>query len=251
VTSTTDAAVLLGAGVLAGIVGTSGGITSLISYPALLGIGIAPVPANVTNIVALVTTWPGSALASRPELRGKGPWLRRWALVAAAGGGVGAALLLSTPPGAFARVVPFLVAIASLGLVLQPRLSSWRAGRAVRGERFWLPCGLFAVSVYCGYFGAGAGVITLALLLLTVDGHLARANALKNMILGVPTVVSAAGFVLLGPVQWGAVLPLATGAFVGGTIGPRVARWAPADVLRWAVALIGLGLAVHLWLDPA
>ena len=79
VTSTADLVLLVGAGALAGTVGTAGGITSLISYPALLAVGVPPLPANVTNIVALVACGPGSALASRPELAGKGPWLRHWA----------------------------------------------------------------------------------------------------------------------------------------------------------------------------
>src|SRR5580658_424647 len=92
---------LLAAGIAAGMVGTAGGITSLISYPALLAAGVPALPANVANIVALVACWPGSALASRPELQGKASWLRRWAWVSAAGGAIGAALLLSTSPGAF------------------------------------------------------------------------------------------------------------------------------------------------------
>ena len=69
---------LVGAGAAAGLVGTAGGITSLVSYPALLFAGVAPLQANVTNIVALVACWPGSAAASRPELVGRGAWLRRW-----------------------------------------------------------------------------------------------------------------------------------------------------------------------------
>jgi uncharacterized membrane protein YfcA len=97
VTSPADDALLLAAGALAGAVGSAGGITSLISYPALLEVGIPPLPANVTQAVAFVTCLPGSALGSRPELRGQWPWIRRWAVVAAAGGAAGAALLLCTP----------------------------------------------------------------------------------------------------------------------------------------------------------
>ncbi|MGH3280228.1 MAG: sulfite exporter TauE/SafE family protein, partial [Trebonia sp.] len=77
---------LLGAGAVAGLVGTAGGITSLISYPALLLAGVGPLRATVANLVALVACWPGSAVASRPELRGRGPWLRLWWIVASAGG---------------------------------------------------------------------------------------------------------------------------------------------------------------------
>jgi uncharacterized protein len=247
VISTSGAMVLLAAGGLAGVVGSAGGIASLVSYPALLLVGIPAVPANVVNIVALVTYLPGSALGSRPELQGKGPWLWRWALLTGAGGAAGAVLLLLTPSRLFAGVVPFLVAAASLVMLAQPRLTAWKQRSTRHGERLLLPCGLVPVSVYCGYFGAGAGVMALALLLLTVDSHVARANALKNVLVGVATAVAAATLVLFIPVDWAAAVPLGIGAFVGSTIGPRVARRVPGDVLRWAVALAGLGLAVRLW----
>jgi uncharacterized membrane protein YfcA len=87
--SAPEAMLIAAAGMLSGIVGTAGGITSLISYPALLAVGVPALPANVANIVALVACWPGSALASRPELQGKAAWLRRWAWVSAAGGAIG------------------------------------------------------------------------------------------------------------------------------------------------------------------
>ncbi|TQS28596.1 sulfite exporter TauE/SafE family protein [Microbispora sp. KK1-11] len=243
-----DVALLAAAGALAGLVGTAGGITSLISYPALLAAGLPALAANVANIVALVACWPGSALASQPELRGKAPWLRRWVPLSALGGAAGSALLLSTPPGVFARVVPFLVAAGSLALLAQPRL-------AVRHERrgspdVVLPLGLTALSVYNGYFGAGSGVMILALLLVTAEPRLPAANALKNMLLGAGALVSAAGFAVFGPVDWAAVAPLAAGLFAGSTLGPRVTRRLPAGLLRWLVALIGLGLAVRLWVAP-
>jgi uncharacterized protein len=247
VISTGDALGLVGAGLLAGVVGTAGGITSLISYPALLAVGLAPLPANVVNIVALVASWPGAALASRPELAGKGPWLWRWAPLTAAGGVVGSGLLLSTPSRLFSTVVPFFLVFASLGLLVQPRVSAWQDQHRGGPDRYLLPCGLFSLAVYNGYFGAGAGVMVLALLALTVERHLARANALKNMLLGVATAVSAVGLALFGRVDWTAVAPLALGVFVGSTVGPRVARRLPADVLRWFVVLTGLGLALRLW----
>lgn len=244
-----DVALLAVAGVVAGLVGTAGGITSLVSYPALLAAGLPALAANVANIVALVACWPGAALASQPELRGRGPWLRRWTPVAALGGIAGSVLLLFTPPGVFARVVPFLVAAGSLALLAQPRLAvrhRERSGGRLGG--LVLPLGLVALSVYNGYFGAGAGVMILALLLITAEPHLPTANALKNMLLGAAAVVSAVAFAAFGPVEWAAVVPLGAGLFTGSALGPSVTRRLPPDVLRSLVALLGLGLAVRLWL---
>jgi uncharacterized protein len=249
VISAADAGLLVGAGVVAGVVGTAGGITSLVSYPALLAAGVPPLAADVVNIVALVVCWPGAALASRPELEGKGRWVWRWSCVAAAGGVAGAVLLLLTPSHAFDRVVPFLVAGGSIVLLLQPMLSA-RAGRHTHGNRPLLFGGLLSVSVYNGYFGAGSGVMTMALVMLTVDDHVARANALKNMVIGAATVAAALVLVAAASVDWAAVAPLAAGTFVGSTVGPRVARRVPPTLLRWLVALVGLGLAVRLWVAP-
>ena len=244
------AAALLGAGIIAGLVGTAGGITSLVSYPALLAVGLPPLSANMANIVALLACWPGSAIASRPELAGKGSWLRRWVPVAALGGALGSALLLSTPAGIFGRVVPFLVVAGSAALLAQPRLSARRQRLPGPHIRLGLPIGLLALTAYGGYFGAGSGVMILALLLFTTDSDLPNANALKNMLVGATVVMSAIAFAAFGSVDWAAVAPLSVGMFVGSMLGPRVTRWMPAAVLRWLIALLGIALAIQLWLHP-
>ncbi len=245
-----DAAILLGAGAVAGLVGSAGGITSLVSYPALLAVGLPALSANVANIVALVGCWPGAAIASQPELEGKRQWLWRWAPVAAAGGAAGAVLLLATSAAIFAKVVPFLVAGASFALLLEPRLAGWRQKRSSQDHKLALPVGLFTLSLYNGYFGAGSGVMILTMLLLLVDRHLPRANALKNMLLGAGTLVSATILTLSGTVDWSAAVPLGIGMFAGSSVGPRVTRRLPATVLRPLIALLGICLAIELWLHP-
>ncbi len=261
---------LVAAGALAGLIGTAGGITSLVSYPALLLAGVAPVQANIANLVALVACWPGAAAASQPELRGRSAWLRRWGPVAAAGGAAGSVLLLATPPGVFGRVVPFLVAAGSLALLAQPWLAARPSRQAAPGHReaqdqgedqgeaqgkgwgrLLLPCGLVALSVYNGYFGAGSGVLLLALLLMTADPLLPAANALKNMLVGAASLVSAVLFAVVTSVDWAVVAPLAAGLFGGSLAGPWVARRLPPGLLRWLVAVSGLALAVRLWFAPA
>lgn len=243
-----EALFLVAAGAAAALVGSAGGITSLISYPALLAIGIAPLPANITNAVALVTSGLGSAASSRPELRGQRHKLWKLAFPAAAGGTAGAYLLLLTPAGVFAGIVPFLIAAASILLLVQPRISTWRDTQSSLHNGALAAAGIFGVSVYGGYFGAGAGVLTLGLMLILVEQNLARANAFKNIVLGIADVITAVVFVLAGTVVWTAALPLAIGAFVGGALGPAVTRRAPAHLVRIAAALSGLGLAAWLLL---
>jgi uncharacterized membrane protein YfcA len=245
------ALVLLVAGVVAGVATTAGAIATLISYPALLAVGIPPLTANITNAVAVVGTGITSGLASGPELAGTGARLRRWLLPSVGGALVGAALLLSTPEGVFTWVVPVLVATAALVLLAQPRIAAARLKVREEGGREWLPFGLFAVGVYNGYFGAASGIMLLALLMLTAEPALVRANALKNVLLGIGDVVAAGVFLVFGPIDWPAALSLGAGFLVGGAIGPRVARRAPAGALRVAISLAGLVLAAGLFLSAA
>ncbi|MGY1754505.1 sulfite exporter TauE/SafE family protein [Blastococcus sp. SYSU D01042] len=236
------------AGIGAGLTGSIAGLASLVSYPALLATGIPPVTANVTNTVALVLNAVGSVSASRPELRGQGRRLRPLLVAAVLGGAAGMALLLLTPTEAFERIVPWLIAGASAAILVQrpPReLAAEGAQRPVRDPR-WLPLGTFAVAIYGGYFGAAAGVLLLAMYLLTTGEGLPRGNAMKNVVLGVANAVAAIGFVALTDVAWSAALPLALGFLVGGRIGPGVVRRAPQAILRTVIAVAGLGLAVHL-----
>jgi len=242
------AVLLLGAGAVAGIVGSAGGTASLISYPALLAAGFGPLAANVTNSVAFVAAWPGSAVGSRPELLGQGPRLRRWAPMTVAGSALGAALLLATPARTFDRVVPFLLAFAALGLLFQPKAAAWLDRHpAIGGHRFLLPGGLIAVSAYDGYWGAGAGIMTLALIMITTGQPLAGSNALKNMVLGIADVTCCVVFIVYWPVDWAAVAPMAAGVLIGSMIGPALTRRLPGHLLRIIAALAGIGLAIHLW----
>jgi len=239
---------LLVAGVGAGLVGSMAGLASLFSYPALLAVGLPATTANVTNTVALVFSSVGAAAGSRPELSGQGPTLRRLALVPVAGGATGAALLLLTPPGTFELIVPVLVAAAAVVLLAQPRIRA-AAERARRRTGPALLLGLFGASVYAGYFGAAAGVVMLALLLVALPVSLLVGNALRNVLLGLANAVAAVGFAVFGAVQWWAVLPLAIGVLVGSWAGPAVARRLPRTALRISIGVAGIALAVALAVD--
>lgn len=93
--------------------------------------------------------------------------------------------------------------------------------------------------------------MALAVLATAVESQLTRANALKNILLGVADITCSAVFIACGPVRWAAVLPLGAGVLAGSRAGPPLARRIPAGALRLAVGLAGLGLAVHLWLTPS
>jgi uncharacterized membrane protein YfcA len=107
---------------------------------------------------------------------------------------------------------------------------------------------VFLVTVYGGYFGAGSGVVMLAVLLASTTESLTRSTAIRNLLTGVSNAIAAVVFVVLGPVRWVDVLPLAVGFAAGGWLGPVVVRKVPPLLLRIVIACAGVGLAVHLGL---
>ncbi len=271
---------LVGAGVAAGVLSTVVGLASLVSYPALLLLGLPPVAANVTNTVALVATGVGAVAGSRSELAGQGRLVLRLCGVSALGGAAGALLLLGTPARLFEVVVPVLIAGASVLVLLGPRLrrapaappggepapstgaepapstgtepapSTGDAARPLPGRRLRGYLAVAPIGLYGGYFGAAAGVLMLAVLtLLLPDQPLARTNAAKNATIGAANLAASAIFAFTGPVRWSAAAALAVGSLIGGWVGPAVVRRLPAGPLRVLIALGGLGLAVKLALD--
>jgi uncharacterized membrane protein YfcA len=244
--SAANVVLLVLAGVGAGLAGSIAGLASLVSYPALLAVGLGPVAANVTNTVGLVFSTLGSTLGSRVELEGQAPHVRTLAVAAVLGGSTGAGLLLITPSGTFERIAPWLIGIASLTILLRPRVHPGRpdphAGAPLAG-------GVFLIGIYGGYFGAAAGVMLLALLLTVTHDTLARSNALKNAVLGIANGAAAVGFCILAPVDWAAIIPLAAGLFAGGHLGPHVVRRTNAGALRAVIGLAGVALAIKLGVD--
>jgi uncharacterized membrane protein YfcA len=249
VSATSTLFVLLSVGVLAGIVSTVASLASVVSYPALLALGLPPVSANVTNTVALMFTAVGAAAGSRPELAGQGRRVARLGLLTTAGGGTGAALLLLTPARGFEFAAPVLIAAGSLAILRPPVALDPGVGDAAGPGQSgcWLSrAGIFAVAVYIGYFGAAGGILMLAVLTRVFAQSLARTNALKNVISGLANAVAGIGFAIFGPVRWSAALPLAAGFLIGGWIGPSLVRRLPARGLRIGIGICGLAVAIRL-----
>lgn len=243
-----DAALLFFAGVGGGLCGSIAGLASLTTYPALLLIGLPPVAANVTNTVALVFNGIGSVSASLPELRGQRSALKRLIPTAVLGGAGGAALLLSIPAEGFENVVPVLLAASSV-LIALPQRDRVAEGKPSRTRTVLQSLALLAICLYGGFFGAAAGVLMLALFLRTGTESLARANASKNVVLGVANGVAALIFAVFAPIHWLAVVPLGLGCLLGSRLGPSIVRRANATALRLFIAVAGLALAVKLGVD--
>jgi uncharacterized membrane protein YfcA len=233
---------LFAAGVVGGIVSVLVSLASLVTYPALLAVGLPPVAANVTNTVAQTFTSIGASIGARSELGGQSPTLRRLAIVAAAGGATGAALLLVLPDRWFELVAPLLIAFASLMIFVQPWLQR-RPQFQPKGITPVTATAYFATAIYIGYFGAAGGILAIVALASIIDLPLTHVNAAKAVLSGIANGAAAIGFALFGPVAWVFVLPLAAGLFLGGLIGPWIARRLPPALFRGLIGACGLGVA--------
>jgi uncharacterized membrane protein YfcA len=240
------------AGVAAGAVNSIAGGGSLISFPALLAVGYPSVTANVTNAVAVLPGYIGGSVAYREELRGQRPRALALGVTSVVGAVAGAWLLIVSPAKLFDAIVPFLILGSCALLAAQPALSKRmrppesgaHAHRSVR-----LHASIFAASVYGGYFGAGVGIMLLAVLALTVDDDLQRLNALKGLLSVVIGGAAVFYFVAFGPIEWVAAGIMAVAAFAGGNIGVAVAKRMPANVLRTVVVVFGVSVAIWLFVS--
>ena len=243
------AALLAGAGLVAGAVNAVAGGGSLISFPALLAAGYPSVTANVTNTVALFPGYAGSVVGGRPELVGQAGRIRSIAITSVLGAVVGAAVLLTTPGDVFRELVPYLILLACVLLVFQPRLArivKARQDGVTGGLSVALQAGVFLAAMYGAYFGAGLGVLLLGILGIFLHERLQRVNALKNVLSLIINGVALVAFGVFGPVAWDAVLVIALASLAGGYLSARIARRLPAGLLRAAVVTYGVVVAVIL-----
>ena len=249
-----EALLVLVTGFGAGVLSSTVGVASLLSFPPLVALGLPPVTANVSNPLGLIPGGLGGVVGYREEVREAGPVARVIVVVCATGAVAGAALLLGLPPGVFEAVVPWLILFTCLLVGAQPRIAAWLRARSAerhgveRSERRHLSplTTVFATltGTYGGYFGAGAGVMMVAVLGLGTDLELRVVNGLKTLSLMVGNLVAGIVFVVVADPRWDAAALLAAGSLVGGYVGARIGRRLPDAVFRGAVVVAGLLAAV-------
>jgi uncharacterized membrane protein YfcA len=243
-------ALLLFAGVGGGVISAIAGGASIVTFPILLATGITPVTAAVTNSVALTASNVIAAATERSQLPPLGRsfwWLVVTSSVATLAGG---ALLMLTSERLFAILIPLLLGFATLLFAYTERITAWISARATArgddGSHNWNSSiiWMMPVSVYGGYFGAGIGIMALAVLTIGTGGDYRSANAIKNLLVGINTGAVALYFLLYGPVAFPHVLLMTAGALAGGFLGARVARWISNEAARWMVVVIGAILTI-------
>lgn len=237
-----------GAALAAGVINAVAGGGTLVSFPVLVALGVPSVSANITNTVSLCPGYLGGAYAQRSELRENARRLRSMALVAAVGGLVGSILLVISPERLFRNLVPYLILGACALFAAQPWLKTLRRDPDGLGSnRVLLYASLLGCAVYGGYFGAGLGIMLLAVLGLALPDPLVRLNAHKQALSLVINVLAAIFFLFSGKVQWQYAAVMAIGSLIGGNVGGRLVGVLKPIVLRVAVIVFGVAAAVRFF----
>ena len=231
------------AGLIAGLINGVVGGASLMTYPILVATGLSPVSAVVTNTLGM---GGGNLFAIIPHLRSRRVLLRKWLLpagVTAIGGVFGGVLLKISPERLFAILVPALVLFATLTMLApRPMLQPHGPGHPHTNAR------LAMSGVYCGYFGSGMGVISMAV--LARDGRLDMREVaiIKNLVIASANSAVSVFFILSGPVSWLRAGLLFVSSALGGYLSGRVIDRSKPEALRWLVVAIGLGSTIYLTL---
>lgn len=234
------------AALVAGGVNALAGGGTLITFPALVATGIGAKAANITNTVALCPGYFGGTFAQRKDLEAQRHRLVPFAAAGAAGGLTGSALLLATSEALFKQIVPFLILGAVALMALQDRLRPNRVAAAAAPVRPGARelAAVYAVTIYGGYFGAGLGIMTLAVLGLLIDDTITRLNALKQGLSFVVNLFAAAFLAFSGRVEWSLAAVMAVAALAGGFAGGKLAgRLAPK---RLRLFVIAFGTAIGI-----
>lgn len=243
--------ILIVAGLVGGTLSAVIGGASLLTFPALLATGLPPVNAAACNIAALVPCNFLAAIADRTQLPPLNRSFAGLVFGSVLGAGIGAILLLSTPQRVFAALVPLLLGFATVLFAYSGRIATWLRERAKRlgGKEPRLGATnlrvLLPVSVYGGYFGAGVGVLLLAVLSIGTGGDYRSANVTKNLVTSLNSMVAAGIMVAQGAVFWPQTLAMMSGAVAGGLIGSWLARVLPRQVIRFLIIAVGALLTIY------
>ena len=237
------------AAAVAGFINAIAGGGTLVTFPVLIAIGIPPVVANVTNTVALVPGTIGGMWAQRKDFHSQSSRLLKLLPVAILGGVGGGLVILNTSEQAFRSIIPYLILIATLLLAAQVHIRNWVVKRMgnVHHEKHspvFMISMVFLAAIYGGYFGAGLGVILMAVLGLVTDDSLTRLNFLKQALGFFINLAAAIYFAFSGKVDWPIAFVMMIGFILGGWMGGKLAGKIKPELLRWIVVSAGLIAAV-------
>lgn len=241
----TQIIILLCIGLVGGVWNAIAGGATLFTFPALMAVGLPPIVANATNYLGLLPANAAALPAYRDEMRTLGRRVIPLLIVSSTGAIAGSLLLLVSDPDVFVTLIPFLILLAAGLFAFGERVRRWllaKLGSENGTAAIYLL--LFVSSIYGGYFGAGLGIILLAVAQLLGFFDFNVANSIKNFLATTFTIVSIAVFGLGGLIAWPQAAVMMVGSTVGGYAGGRLAKRVNSDYLRAFVIAFALVLAI-------
>ncbi len=239
---------LLLAGVLGGCVSALAGGASFFTFPALLLTGLPPLLANTTNYVALTPGNMMALVASWHYLRHVLTQLLWPLIISCFGAAAGAALLLWAGNEVFTRLIPWLMALAVFLFYIGPRVRGWleqRRGSTLEVNSPIALATIFVMAGYGAYFGGGLGVILLSGLAIVGYDDLREANAVKNFLISVFSIITVIIFAASGNVHWPYAVAMALGTAIGGYLGGVLTWKLPQRSLRGTITFYGIALTIY------
>jgi len=215
---------------------------SFLSFPALVFAGVPPISANATNNAAMWVGTIGSARGYREEVAAHRSLLLPVICASVVGSLIGAVLLLVTPSAIFERLIPWLLLFATIVFAVSPFLV--RRTQEMPRHAPWQIAVQFCVAIYGGYFGAGMGILMLAVLAFSGLPSFNAQNGIKNVLSAVINGVALIPFVIARVVDWRFAIPMAAIALLGGYFGARFFRRVPQRVARALVVVIGSAMTI-------
>lgn len=226
-------ALLFCAGLLAGAMNAVAGGGTFVALPMLTLAGLPPTVANASTTVALFPGTLASVWAYRKDVRPlDGASTGLLLALSLAGGLIGALLLLLTPQGAFATIIPWLLLLATVTLASGQRaaLALRRLGTRIGGRS--VHASQFVLGIYGGYFGGAVGLMMLAVWSLATTADLRALTPLRTVMVAAANGIAVICFTATGNVSWRECLIVMAGGIAGGYLGARVGWRLPAPVLR-------------------
>lgn len=215
---------------------------SFLSFPALIFAGVPAIPANATNNAAMWVGTIGGARGYWVDVKPHKRMLYSVLAVSSVGALMGACLLLLTPAATFDRLIPWLLLFATTVFAASPLLVKRHEGDP--RHRRWQLIVQFLVSVYGGYFGAGMGILMLALLSFSGLPSFNATNGMKNVLSVAINGVALVPFVVARVVDWPLAIPMALMALLGGYLGAKFFRRIPQKAARAIVITIGVAMTI-------
>ncbi|MDE3194771.1 MAG: sulfite exporter TauE/SafE family protein [Acidobacteriota bacterium] len=243
--------ILLAAAFLGGISNALAGGGTFLVFPALLLGGIAPVQANATASLVLLPGAFASVWVYRDTVIGsKRSFLMVMSAASLVGSLLGSILLLSTSNATFASLVPWLLLIATGVFTIAPWLRKIAASKHGHQSLVGLIVGQAVISVYGGYFGAGMGVLMIALYLVVTSLEVHAASGLRMLCSVVINILAVIIFAWRGALVYSAGIPMLIAGIAGGYAGALWVKRLNANHARIAILAYAWALTAWFFLKP-